>query len=183
VIDDQNRAWTEDGLLGIGSGMKALSNSMGEKAFQKEFTGVVFSISTDPKYSNIMYTFGNKDIHVNSNIKNDQDYIKKETVHEFAHILDNNCNNCMGDNMAVATGSTYNPSNVYTPKGTVPSTHAAINKGEDFAESMTAVVFPGYAGSWGDPIRINYINQVFSTFRGGTSVPALPGNAKKGKFQ
>lgn len=153
-------------LQSIESGMNTLQKQMGSTQFEKEFNGVEFSIKENPSQSrNRMYTTGHKDVVLGFDIYT-TDYIEHETVHEFAHIWDNNCGNCKSNGMEMLTGSYtseqkflfWTIQKTYNPSGKTPTSYAMGNSLEDWAESVTAVIFPGYASNnpW-DERRQDYV--------------------------
>ena len=170
VIDNSGGLWTLDHLNAIDKGMQKLQNAMGKDDFALQFSGVKFMATNNGK--NYMYTYGKKDIWVPMSGRNG--YVEKNTVHELAHIWDNNCNDCMSTEMMIATKSEEKRAqkylgglitignDVYLPKGITPSNHATINKGEDWAESVTYYLYPNGSNSgWINDIRHEYVGAIF----------------------
>jgi hypothetical protein len=166
IINDENREWTLEGLKAIAEGMQALRDKMGNDDFISKFAGVTFTIGGG---ENGMETTGHRDIWVDINMKSNSDYIKHETVHELAHIWDKSCNDCMSRGLMRASGGHEKAPDLfllfselndpdYSYGGQPPTKHAKINRGEDWAESLTAVIFPGYAeyNPW-DQNRQDYV--------------------------
>jgi hypothetical protein len=172
TIDDSTRLWTLDALHAIQAGMQALMDKMGKGHFLEEFSGVSFTI--DDCGDHYLCTWGNKDIVVPPEFLDPQDttYVTHETVHEFSHIWDDNCDDCMSKGLLDVTGGKYYEGvhtfigkiipATYKPGGHPPTSYAMSNPREDWAESVTAVVFPGYATLPGfDQSRQNYVNNSF----------------------
>jgi hypothetical protein len=159
-IDDRTGLWTKKGLMAIQRGMGKLQSGIGSDAFAELFTGVTFEIggNVDP---NGMGTHGNRDIHVGINKVNSQTYIEQETVHELTHIWDNWCRDCMSKGLMGVTDGRY-VNSVYKPGGIPPSDHALIGRGEDWAESVTAFLFPGYSKNPLSQERTDYVARALS---------------------
>ncbi len=168
VIDDSNKLWTITGLESIQNGMQAIRDKMGDLGFKRNFDQVIFIID---KRSG-MATTGNKDILVGDQVINNKDYVTRETVHELSHIWDNNCNDCLSKGMAQLTNSKeeqeyflwiFPTTKRYQVGGIPPTRYARTGPREDWAESVTAYIFPGYLENnpW-DQGRQNFIASALS---------------------
>jgi hypothetical protein len=146
-IDDKGGHWTTKGLSGISEGMERLHNSIGGARFNKLFDGVRFSFGGD---ANNMWTTGHRDVVVGSGVMNNQSYLEQYTVHEFAHIWDNTCNDCLSKGLMAATGSWEENVRLsdkaygikYHAVGDTASTYAEKNRLEDWAESLSVYLDP-----------------------------------------
>jgi hypothetical protein len=154
-IDQSHGNWSVSKLQAVQNGMDALEKQMGSDQFIEQFSGTTFSVEANrTKSSGVMYTWGHKDVVLGIDVSS-EGYIMHETVHELAHIWDNNCGNCKSDGMTMLTGSyTTVQKNLfgtvqktYNASGKTPTSYAMKNSLEDWAESVTAVIFPDYAST------------------------------------
>ena len=169
TIDDSSKLWTLESLDGIRSGMDALISKIGKVEFDTQFAGVKFLIGGE---ENRMSTTGNNDILLGNKVLNNKKYITEETVHELAHIWDKNCDDCKSKGLVKATGGKeeefrilwWTLSYSYKPDGITATNYGMGHRREDWAESVTAMVFPGYATNnpW-DQRRQDYVNTFFIT--------------------
>jgi len=83
-------------------------------------------------------------IQVGEDVLNNMSYVGTETIHELAHVWDNSCHGCMYQGMMESTGSYYR-NGKYTALGQVPTNYSRKAPWEDWAESITAFLTPGYA--------------------------------------
>jgi hypothetical protein len=153
TINDKDELWTIDALGAIEQGMQTLMDAMGKDDFEAEFIGVSFFASNEAK--NYMWTTGDKDIWVPVGLMNDDTYIQHETLHELAHIWDDNCDDCFSKGLVLVTGGSGSKEKwflfwnlgltEYFPGGVLHTTYAGSNRREDWAESVTAHLFPSYA--------------------------------------
>jgi hypothetical protein len=153
--------WELPALQTVQNCVEKISDKMGIVRFKYIFTGVVVS-SIDK--GNGMYTYGNRDVWVPASVMNDSTYVKHETVHEFAHIWDDSCNDCKGRGIMDATNGKEN-GDVYQPEGVLPTDYASTSKGDDWAESLTAYLYPEYAqyNPW-DERRISFVKNALSWY-------------------
>ena len=167
-INDENQLWTLDALNAISLGMATLEKALGKNRFIAEFEGVTFTIEA----GNGMWTWGFKDIEVGDQVLDNFTYISTETIHELAHIMDDNCNDCYSTHMMELTGSKYKGKGIfsfitgkktYLPSDDPPTKYAGNSHLEDWAESVTAVLVTDYAeiSPW-SPTRQSYIKSVFA---------------------
>ena len=152
VVNNADGLWTPDQLVAIGLGMQKLMAAMGNEAFQGLFSGVVFSIGDCS--AKRMCTTGNRDVIIDTRVGNDMAYIQRETVHELAHVWSAITGTRMSKAFMTATGGYYQ-SGVYVPGSTPPTTHASLGRGDDWAESVTAFLYPGYGTL--DPTRASFV--------------------------
>jgi RHS repeat-associated protein len=153
TINDEDELWTLDALESIEKGMKTLFDAMGKDDFVAEFAEVTFFATT--KKENYMWTTGRNDIWIPQVLMDDDLYLQHETVHELAHIWDNNCDDCLSKGMMTATGGSGSEEirflfweiglTEYLPNGILPTDYANKSRREDWAESVTAYLFPAYA--------------------------------------
>jgi hypothetical protein len=133
---------------------------MGKNEFSSQFNGIRFFVNRNPGDRAIMGTFGKRDIFVGADIVNDKFYVEHFTVHELGHVWDHNCQDCMSIGMETATKGKTDPNGQYMPDGTPPTSYASSNRGEDWAESLTSVIYPDhpYPKPWIDPNgRYSYV--------------------------
>ena len=151
--------WELAALEAIQNGMQNYSVRWGASRFRSIFGGVTFYSVNE---GNNMYTWGHRDVEVPKGVMNavirGYPYVKVETVHEFAHIWDKTCNDCLSIGMMSADGSYY-IGNTWRPIGVPPTSYAASNgRREDWAEFVTAYFYPDYAENhpW-DTVRQNCV--------------------------
>jgi hypothetical protein len=157
IVNNADGLWTPDQLVAIGLGMQKLMAAMGNEAFQGLFSGVVFSIGDCS--AKRMCTTGNRDVIIDTRVGNDMAYIQRETVHELARVWSAITGTRMSKAFMTATGGYYQ-SDVYVPGSTPPTTHASLGRGEDWAESVTAFLYPGYGTL--DPTRASFVGGALS---------------------
>jgi RHS repeat-associated protein len=170
-IYDKKGLWTLEALLAIETGMQDLMDKIGSDTFYEKFTDVQYTIDGT---TNNMYTTGNNDIHLDPVLVNGHaDYITHETVHELAHIWDNSCNDCLSKELLTITNGKQTDAirifglkfgeDVYTPGGEPPTDYGTKNRQEDWAESVTSVIYPGYADEYDwDQQRRDFVAEVFN---------------------
>jgi len=167
-INDENQLWTFDALNAISLGMATLEKALGKNRFITEFEGVTFKIEAGDR----MWTWGFRDIEVGDQVLDNFKYISTETIHELAHVMDKNCEDCYSTHMMELTGSKYKGKGIfsfitgkktYSPSGVLPTKYAGNSDLEDWAESVTAVLVTDYAkkSPW-SPTRQAYIKSVFA---------------------
>jgi hypothetical protein len=173
-VDDSSGKWTTTALTGIKRGMEKFQGAIGKDGFQRLFGGVTFSIGADA--DNGMDTTGNRDVRLGKDLldgKSHINYIKRETVHELAHIWDKSCRDCMSEGMMDVTVSGYDThdnddpdDDTYEPGGIPPSDHAKKNHREDWAESVRASLFPSFDDNpfW-DKDRRNWVKQALDDIK------------------
>ena len=157
--------WELSALEAIQNGMQNYSVRWGASRFRSIFGGVTFYSIYE---GNNMHTWGHRDVEVSKGVMNavimGYPYVEVETVHEFAHIWDNTCNDCLSKGMMKVTGG-HQDGNTYIPGAQPPTKYAAVKgRREDWAESVTAYFYPDYAEypSW-TTIRKYYVEDALNS--------------------
>lgn len=161
-IKDKAGGFTLKTLQAIRKGMDRLRKSMGKEGFRNVFKGTVFTIGGS--HPNGMGSTGHT-VFVGEDELNDVGYVSKQTIHELAHVWDNTCNGCMDKGMMLATHSSYRDGK-YIAIGQVPTDYSRNAPWEDWAESVTAFLTPGYAQykNW-DQKRQDWVGNALNVVR------------------
>jgi hypothetical protein len=154
TINNKNGLWTLDYLTAVQNGMQKLQDAMGPDEFAHQFTGVSFVARNK---GNGMTTNGKQ---IFAPVGLPIDYIEKSTIHELAHVWDFNCKQCESTGMMKATHGS--DKNGYKPGCVTPTSYAASLKIEDWAETVTSYVYPGYAENNNWTERQDYIETVLA---------------------
>jgi hypothetical protein len=172
IIDDDSFTW--DKLQAIQKGMDLMQNSMGVDHFVREFKGVTFGIvdskkDKDGKEEKILYTTGNRDVNIHKDAESD-DYMVLGTIHELAHIWDNNYDDALSNALRSYTRGRITSTGKYSPGGHPARDNGYLSPGEDWADTVAIVVnyYPAINAEWiGNPEfytdkRMDYVKLFFN---------------------